>query len=1055
MHVAALLARRRRPRAGGARRRTSTAASCCCATSATAPTSPRSTTRSRRRSTRRDRRADPLAARVRDGALPPYDEALLRARTRPLSRLVRGAPPRRRARPPAQRRCSPTRSRACSPTTSAQPRVFVHRDYHSRNLMVARPNPGVLDFQDAVYGPITYDLVLAAARRVRRVGRGSGSSTGPSATGSARARPGCRSAPTSPRSGATSNGWACSGSSRCWASSRASCHRDGKAGYLADMPRVMALPARRVRALPRARRRCSRLARRARGAARAADGLHVLMADERHGAMILAAGRGERMRPLSDATPKPLLEVGGKPLIVWQIEALARAGFTATSSINAAHLADALVARLGDGRALGVRSPGRSRAGGAGDRRRHRDRAAAAAAGPGADRQRRHLDATSTTRACCRGPPRWRAIPRRRACTSSWSPNPPYHPAGDFALRPRPAAPGAARRARRARARLTFGNIGALRHRAVRRTSPRDKLKLLPLFRDWIARGIVSGERYDGHWANVGTPDELARLDALLRARPRSGLPNPHSTTPPMTPNPLLDFSGLPRFDAIDAEHVAPAVDALLATRARPSRARGDRRRPADLGQRRRAARRRPRPLRPRVGRGAPPQRRRQHARRCATPTTATCRRSPRSTPTSGRTSACSRAISALAASPAFAALAAAQQKAIDNELRDFRLGGAELPAERQGAVQGESQEELAGLSAKFDDNVLDATNAWSLVVERRGRARRHARPTCSPRRAGRGRSRRQAGLEAHAAHALLPAGDAVRRQPRAARDAAPRLRHPRLGAGREPELGQHAGDRAASWRCAARPRSCSATPTTPRCRWCRRWRETPGEVLAFLRDLGNAREALRRARLRRARRVRPRRAGARRARPLGPRLRVGEAARRSATPSPSRRSASTSPRTACSPACSASSRRSTACRSREATRADLAPEPCASSTSVDRDGALVGQFYLDLYARENKQGGAWMDDAINRRRRRCARPAPGRVPDLQPVGAGRRQARDVHARRGHHDLPRVRARPAPPADAGRRRRACRASRASSGTRSSCPASSWRTSAGSGTSCCR
>ena len=69
--------------------------------------------------------------------------------------------------------------------------------------------------------------------------------------------------------------------------------------------------------------------------------------------MILAAGRGERMRPLSDACPKPLLEVGGKPLIVWQIEALARAGFR-DIVINAAHHAERLVDALGDGAALGV-----------------------------------------------------------------------------------------------------------------------------------------------------------------------------------------------------------------------------------------------------------------------------------------------------------------------------------------------------------------------------------------------------------------------------------------------------------------------------------------------------------------------------------------------------------------------------------------------------------------------------------------------------------------------------------------------------------------------------
>ena len=70
--------------------------------------------------------------------------------------------------------------------------------------------------------------------------------------------------------------------------------------------------------------------------------------------MILAAGRGERMRPLSDATPKPLLRAGGKPLIVWQVEALARAGFR-DIVINVAHRAQDLIDALGDGAALGVR----------------------------------------------------------------------------------------------------------------------------------------------------------------------------------------------------------------------------------------------------------------------------------------------------------------------------------------------------------------------------------------------------------------------------------------------------------------------------------------------------------------------------------------------------------------------------------------------------------------------------------------------------------------------------------------------------------------------------
>ena len=228
-------------------------------------------------------------------------------------------------------------------------------------------------------------------------------------------------------------------------------------------------------------------------------------------AMILAAGRGERMRPLSDATPKPLLRVGDKALIQWQIEALARGGFR-DIAINVSHRADAIVEALGDGSRFGVRirysreAEPLETAGGV-----------ATAAGLLADGPVLIVSADIFTRFdYATLLPRVAAMRNPDAASRVhivMVPNPPYHADGDFAL-------AGDRIEERARDRLTFGNI-AVYDSALFRGLPRGvKLRMLPLYREWIARRIVSGERYDGPWTNVGTPADLAALDSSLRSSP-------------------------------------------------------------------------------------------------------------------------------------------------------------------------------------------------------------------------------------------------------------------------------------------------------------------------------------------------------------------------------------------------------------------------------------------------------------------------------------------------------------------------------------------------------
>jgi aminoglycoside/choline kinase family phosphotransferase len=156
----------------------------------------------------------------RPDALPPYDEALLR---RELSLFPDWYVARHLGAPltAAQQEALEGVQRLLLQNLLAQPRVFVHRDYMPRNLMVSEPNPGVLDFQDAVYGPDHLRRRLALFATPSSAGRRSGCSTGRSATGREPARRpagGCRLR----HFYRDTNGWACSAISRCWASSRGS-----------------------------------------------------------------------------------------------------------------------------------------------------------------------------------------------------------------------------------------------------------------------------------------------------------------------------------------------------------------------------------------------------------------------------------------------------------------------------------------------------------------------------------------------------------------------------------------------------------------------------------------------------------------------------------------------------------------------------------------------------------------------------------------------------------------------------------------------------------------
>ena len=248
-------------------------------------------------------------------------------------------------------------------------------------------------------------------------------------------------------------------------------------------------------------------------------------------AMILAAGRGERMRPLTDHLPKPLLTAGGKPLIVWHVERLARAGIR-DIVINHAWLGRKIEAALGDGSAHGVRirysaeGEALETAGGIA-----RAMPLLSASGDAATVASQAFLVVSGDTFCDfdYGRARTIALQMRHAALACWCvmvPNPAHHGGGDFGLvdgrlvgqAPAGAAPAPAPASVDSAARrLTYGGIGLYTPAMFADVPPGGKSPLRPWLEREIAAGRAAGEYHGGLWFDIGTAQRLAELDRLLQ----------------------------------------------------------------------------------------------------------------------------------------------------------------------------------------------------------------------------------------------------------------------------------------------------------------------------------------------------------------------------------------------------------------------------------------------------------------------------------------------------------------------------------------------------------
>jgi N-acetyl-alpha-D-muramate 1-phosphate uridylyltransferase len=229
-------------------------------------------------------------------------------------------------------------------------------------------------------------------------------------------------------------------------------------------------------------------------------------------AMILAAGRGERMRPLTDHTPKPLLRVRGKPLIEWHLEALARSGVR-EAVINTAWLEEQIVATLGDGTRFGVAIryslEGRDHGGAletAGGLKK-----ALPLLGLRADEPFWYVAADVFA-------PSFRfdaaALPPGDLAQLWMVANPPQHPGGDFGITAGHATAGSDGE------RFTWSGIGVFRPGFVTELMADlpvgAKARLRPYLDTAIAQRRLGAQLWEGGWADVGTPARLQALDAAV-----------------------------------------------------------------------------------------------------------------------------------------------------------------------------------------------------------------------------------------------------------------------------------------------------------------------------------------------------------------------------------------------------------------------------------------------------------------------------------------------------------------------------------------------------------